>query len=120
MQIPKPKFIGYYFYYKKQGHQIHECSSRIENTPNTPRFEGYFYNYQNFGHNAYEYRSQEKPYQTNNAPKKVCSNCHKIGHVNNNCRTQELVPNDEHNKGKGKGDKSNLEEKGGNWKQWNK
>lgn len=41
----EPNFIGYYFYCKKQGHQIHECMWRMRNISTTPRFEGYYYNY---------------------------------------------------------------------------
>lgn len=39
-----------------------------------------------------------------NVLKKVCSKCHKIGHVNKNYRTQAPIPNNEHKKGKGKVD----------------
>lgn len=54
MKNSKPKFIRYYFHYKKQGHQMQECRSRLRNAPNTPRFQGYFYNYHKYGHREYD------------------------------------------------------------------
>lgn len=54
MQNFQPKFIGYFFYCKKQLYQIHECMSRLRNTPSTSRFEGYYYNYQKYGNREFE------------------------------------------------------------------
>lgn len=93
IQNPKPKFIGYCFYCKKQGHQIHD-----------PRFEGYFYNCQKYGHRAYGCKLQKTPYwknqRQNYAPNNAFSKCHKFAHSRKNCRTQ--VPSKNHIKGKGK------------------
>ena len=57
MKNPELKFTSYCFYYKKQGHQIHECRSRIKDVFATPRFKGYFYDFQKYGHRAYQSRS---------------------------------------------------------------
>ena len=57
MQNSKPKFTSYYFYCKKQGHQIYECRPRIKNASTTSRFEGYFYNYLKYGHREFESKS---------------------------------------------------------------
>lgn len=82
MQSPKPKFISYCFYCKKQGHQLHEYRSRMKNVSIAPIFEGYCYNCLKCGHRAYEIISQTKPYWTNQrqnyAPNNVCSKCHKF------------------------------------------